>query len=450
MTAKQTQQPILCSLLRNITAYSLVFLLIIGYSGKTLAQCATAPTPPACNPSGSSALVNNDVVGAGQVKTVSGSSSFSSLTVSGGTLIVCGALTLTSFTFNSGVIIVNPGGSVQINVSSATVFGAFCTLYNYGNFTITGSIVTGSNNLIFNCTPSSVLTIAFNQFVIQGPNTYVINRGVINTSYVIVQSQNSPNPICLAAPSAIVTNYVINQYANSFISPEGPSCFNITQGVINNQNMTASSNMNICYQASNVSFFTAPFFGAATVNSNCPNCGVILPLKITSFNASCGNTTRLTWSSEEINNTARFDILYSVSGHTYDIVGSVFVEDSKSSTFQSFSFNTQEKLAGYFKIKQVEKSGEQFETSPIFAKCNSSRDLVIYPNTGNSLFNVESVTGIESVKVYSSAGALVKTSNCNMQKQTSIELNNDLPRGIYLFVITTGNGETKNQKIILE
>jgi hypothetical protein len=431
--------------------FIVICLLLSGIS--ISAQCIATPTAPSCNPAGSSVLVANDVVGAGQIKTINANGNYGSLTISGGTLIVCSSATISSFAFSGGAIIVNTGGNFVINNGGAAVaFGNNCIIHNFGNIQFNVSIVTGQNNIIHNATTSSVFTVAFNQFVLQGPNTFLVNNGIFNSSYFIVQSTNSPGPVCSGAPSAIVTNFMINQYANAFTSPNGPSCINITQMVINNQPMTSSSNVNICYQASNVTISGSANFGNATVNNNCASCSIVLPLRIVEFNGICDeNKALLEWKTRDEAGTDHFNVERSTDGVNYELVGSVKAQKN-GNTYNTYTFSSETQDLGpnvfYYRIKQIEISGETFYSKIVAINCNTELELNVAPSITENYFTVSSIYTLDLVTVYDAAGRLIHTSYYNNEHFFTTIVNNTLARGVYLVRVRTSNGKMFNRKVV--
>jgi hypothetical protein len=415
-------------------------------------QCLTTPTVPSCNPPGGIPLVNNDVVVTGQTKILNSNASYNSLTMSGGTLIVCSSLTLSSISFASGTLIINPGASVLINSSPAVVFGNNSCIFNFGAFTITSSIVTGQNNIIYNAATSSVFTVAFNQFVIQGPNTYVINNGIINAGYIIVQSANSPGPVCSGPGSFMVCNIMINQYSNAFLSPAGPSCINITQQIINNQPMTLTSSVTVCYLAPSVSIIGSPNFGSATVNSNCPSCMIALPIKFVNFSGHCvKNKVTLQWMTEAEGDILKFIIERSINGIDFLESGSVLPNNLSTQSFNNYTLDINDGSGeNYFRIKEVDKNNS-FTYSPIiYADCQkeNANDVLLYSTLSSDYFSIRSDEDIRAIKIYDIAGRLIRDEIIQTQKTCSIILS-EIARGTYVVSIETISGELLNKKLIL-
>jgi|GEM_PF-2076525 len=416
-------------------------------------QCVTAPSTIICNPVGSTALANNDVVAITQVKTVTANLALGNMTVSGGQLIVCGNLTLTGIAFTSGTIIINPGASIVINPSGSVVFGTGCVIYNYGIFSITSSLVTGQNNLIFNCIPAAVFNVFFNQFVVQGPNTSVVNYGVINSSYVITSSSNSPNTFCLAPGSMINANIMINQYANAFTSPVAYSCINITSQIINSQPMTATSNIKICYMAASVGVVGSTNFGSATVNSTCTSCSAALPLKLLSFAGTCtGEDTELIWLTQDERMTDFFLIEKSKDGVNYSVAGCVKAKENAREInrygYPDHKPALDESIV-YYRLKQVDKNGD-FDYSPVLAvNCSSQADITLFPNiVSDKVITVFTNNGFEWLILKNVQGNTVYTETGHSEKIKVVSLPGSLPCGVYVVTIISGSKALRKKLII--
>lgn len=430
----------------------ILFVFLILFNSRGNAQCQAAPAMMSCNPAGATALANNDAIVAGQIKTVNSAASLGNLAMSGGTLVVCANLTLSNISWSGGVIYINSGCTLQINTASAIVFGSNCSLYNYGTFSCTGSIVTGQNNIIYNCSPSAAFNLIFNQFVIQGPNTYIINKGLINCAYVIVQSTNATNPICSDFNSVISTNIMINQFANAFTSPNGPSCIYIAQTIINSQPMSATPDVDICYKASSVSIIGAPNFGSATVNSNCTSCSIVLPLEITGFHGSCNGTSfLLDWTCTTENMGNYFLVEESKDGVLFQTAGSTKANGNPGmKTTYTYNYEPSAGVNGifYFRIAQVDAAGKKDYSPAIAVSCEKESGFELYPSLIESNpFFIHAKHGLESVRVFELSGKLIFERLDLSRELNVIELPGNISRGLYIVTVTETDGKVHHVKV---
>lgn len=418
---------------------TLLFLLLIGTQISN-SQCLTVPPQPSCPVAGAIALTNGMTTTAGNTYCLTGNQNYTNLTMNGGTLVICGNLNLTNFTFNSGTIIVAQGASWNVSMPTAVVFGSNSSVYNYGTVNFGNSIVTGSNNVFMNCLLTSVFNVNFNQMVIQGPNTSFINNGTFTSSYFIVQSNNSPNVVCLGAGSAISTGIMINQYANAFNVPTGTACVQITNTIINSQPMTASPNVQICYIASSVSVAQGPNFGAATVNPNCPSCSIALPVTISNVQAHCLNTKlRVDWTAESEEDCASYLVQRSDDGLSY--TDELLVECQSAGAIQtdySVELPTGYKEnAEFVRLKRTTSAGDETFTNPIAVDCSAGFTIDIFPTlVADGIVTISADQPIESIAMYSMEGKKVKTFAIADEKKTTIDVG-DIALGQYLLTVQT-------------
>jgi len=416
-----------------ITLFAFSFLIL---NQTASAQCVVPPAQPSC--SGGTELVNNETLPVGVTRVVSGTSSFSNLTLSGGTLIVCGTLNLSAITFSSGTIYVCAGGNLNVNTGASVVFGANCTVYNYGSIYFASSIVTGTNNLIVNCSIGSYFNIPFNQFVLQGPNTQFVNYGIFNSSYFIVQSTNSPNPVCSGAGSVIITGIMINQFANSFTSPSGFSCIQITNTVINSQPMTATSNVHICYFGSSAAGLN---FGNATVSLNCSSCSTPLPVDVIQLAGSCSNNIlQLDWTVESENNCADYDVQVSDDGTTFANIRQVSCAGPSTAQLSySCAVEVGSVQQYYVRVKRSDVDGNETYSSTLTLNCLAGSTVDIFPTyVVGTQVTVISDDRIIAINMYAMDGRKVKSFDIEPdQKTVVLDIGGDTALGQYFLTVET-------------
>lgn len=434
--------------LRSIATGSNHFLccciLLCCFSGISFvsnSQCLTVPAPLSCPIAGAIALTDNTTLTAGNTYTLTGTSSFTNITMNGGTLVVCGTLNLANFTFNSGTIYVASGGSLNVNTSASIVFGSNSNIYNFGSVYFASSIVTGTNNIIYNCLISSYFNIPFNQLVIQGPNTYFINNGIFNSSYFIVQSNNSANVICSGTGSVITTGIMINQFANAFNSPNGPSCIQITNTIINSQPMTTSPNVDICYVAATVSVVSGPGFGSATVNNNCTSCSIPLPVGIITSSATCYDLKlHVNWTVDSETDCAEYHVQRSDDGiHFNDALAVACQGTSPAPTEYSVElpsgFTAKQE---YVRLKRTEMNGNAAVSNTMVVDCSLGLTIDIYPTMVTTPYvTVNSDKPITSIALYGMDGKLVQTFEVGDKKEVVIEIGSQVAIGQYMLTVKT-------------
>ncbi|MDH4471380.1 MAG: hypothetical protein QE487_02170 [Fluviicola sp.] len=427
----------------------IVLILLLGFLAPyspTYSQCLPPPAPLNCPIAGSIPLVEGMVLTAGNTYTVTGVLNINNITMSGGTLVVCGTLNLANLTFNSGNLYVPQGGFFNYtNGVTALVMGTNSNIYNFGTTTFACSIVTGPNNIINNCLITSVFTTPFNQMIVQGPNTYFINNGTFVSSFFIVQSTNAANPVCSGPGSTITTNTMINQLANAFNSPDGPSCIQITQNIINSQPMTASGNVNIGYNAGSVNTIQGPAFGSATVSNPCFTCSVPLPTGIVSTTAECNNLNiQVDWLTDSEPTRAVYDIQYSEDGNYFADVAQVVCEQA---TMEPQSYSAEiptvySSVSGYIRLKRTSETNETSYSETLTIDCSTDPDILIYPTmVSGSEITVLAKEAIESIVMYSMDGKVVQIIDVQDKKEIVLTIDNDVAIGQYLLMVKTRNAQ---------
>lgn len=423
-------------------------LLFWGMFSTLAAQCIAVPAFPGCAPAGSVALVSGASIGVGQTHTFSGTSTYAGVTINGGTLIVCGNLTLNSFSMSSGNIIVQAGASLTIfNGGAAIVLGANSNIYNYGAVIFRVSLVTGANNIIMNALSSSSFTVPFDQLVIQGPNTFLVNSGSMQSSFFIVQSTNAPNCICMGNGSTIVTNTLINQFTNAFNTPVGLSCINVLQNVINANQVANTSGVNVCIPAG-INIISGPNWGSATVTNNCINCGVPLPVELVQFDGYCdGNRNMLTWSTATEVNNCTFFLQRSLDCVVFETVGQTpgAVNSNTLNFYQMEDAAVARNTLYYYRLKQADCNGTYVVSNIISLLCMEQNcEWMMGPNPVEEVLNLYGGDCTNPViSMYNSAGQLVK----NEISGPGVYVG-DLASGMYYVIISTPDHDPVVKKLL--
>ncbi len=363
---------------------NVICFVLMWYSGLR-AQCGPVISEPNCSVPGAIEVSEGAVVGAGQTYVVTNPTTLSSLTVNGGTLIICSTLSVTNFNFASGNVVVTSGSVLNItNNSVANVFGNGCTLINFGAVNTACSVVTGPNNLIYNYSLTSSFNLPFNQLVVQGPNTQFINNGVVTSSFVINTSTNTIQPFCLGAGSMIVTGLMINEYPNGFAAPDGMACINIYNSIINSQLMTDTSNTFICYLQASVNIIGSPNFGSATVDNSCSGCFDPLgPNVVWLRGANDFGGIELEWQLEDMHELEIIEVQRLKKGSTSEFEPHCFVSKLSADGQGRFRYLDTEVNMGewyYYRLKLHQRSDEVHysEVVPVFRE--QYREINVFPN----------------------------------------------------------------------
>ena len=273
-------------------------LMIACLHGRALqSQCLVAPAPPACT--GTEALaVNGESLNTGITKWLYGAPAvFDNLTINGGTLIVCGNLTIDKFTFNSGTLFVLPGAGFVIGggIGTTLQLQGGCYVYNYGAITSYRSVAldnahvsAAQPNVFINAGASSVLDISFNWFVINNPYSWFVNNGNAAFHGIITDPLASAGSVCLGDKSQTYQTVLINNAANTYATPSGLSCLSVNEHSYLCDRITADPGLNACLSTAHitdsscmVSHGKQKAWGSAYVMKNCATCAglALLPVR---------------------------------------------------------------------------------------------------------------------------------------------------------------------------
>jgi uncharacterized repeat protein (TIGR01451 family) len=194
--------------------------------------------------------------------------------------------------------------------------------------------------------------------------------------------------------------------------------------------------------------------------------GVVLPVKITSYQASptppkegLKNWTVLnTWTTATETNALLFNIQRSTDVRTFKTFGKVLAKGSNNS--YEFIDNVGSLELGirslYYRLQIIDKDGS-ISYSAIRNVELGIRNvgISVYPNPAKDLVNIE-CAGAKQLLIIDYLGKTVKQFNNITQHQTpnakqTITLNTQqFNKGIYIVQATMNNGEVKSEKLVVE
>lgn len=281
-----------------------ILVLVTIASTRTLAQCRTPLPFTACT--GTEPLVVADeIIPEGTTKWYYGpATTMNSLTLRGGTLVVCGDLTIDKFYMDSGQIMINPharfviGGGIGAGIQ---LFGK-CTITNYGTFECQRNLSMDNGwaspskpNIIINATWESSFKMPNQYFVINNANSYFVNNGFAQFWGLITDNQSVPGSVCLSGTMQMAV--LINKIANSYITGSGNSCVYVHQFSQFSGVLTNSTNIYACLGASHTSSAGCAGpgclpnnWGNAQVVMNCNTCSSLSVLPVRDRNTVAGLT----------------------------------------------------------------------------------------------------------------------------------------------------------------
>jgi len=133
--------------------------------------------------------------------------------------------------------------------------------------------------------------------------------------------------------------------------------------------------------------------------------GAALPLQISFFTAAWQNKTPfLQWSAANTENTQQFNIQRSLDSKNFVTVGKVGINGGSAYHYQD---NTAPNSTVYYRLQQVDKSGQTFYSSTAQLTVNSQL-LTVFPNPARGAVHISVPNGIQAqVMIYDVAGRLV-------------------------------------------
>ena len=385
-----------------------LFWRAISLAGTTLfpivfyAQCGPVIPEPDCNSPGGVEVFEGAVIGMGQTFIVTSLATLNTVTVNGGTLIICSGLNINSLNFTSGTIAVTSSGTLNLtNGGIATVFGNSCNLINFGSIVSQSSIVTGPNNLIYNYSPASSFNIPFNQMVVQGPNSQVINNGLFNSSFIVNSSNNTISPFCLGAGSITTTGIMINQYPIGFLTPDPYACLMISNTIMNSQTLTDTSNTAICYNAGSVSVIGSPLFGPAIVNNACNSCYIPLGIDGVNMDAFEANECiQVLMEISTIEDVLKIELERLNDGNMEEFSKIYTINEKDLPDPDKLVFldrNVEPNNLYYYRLLISHKDGASSYSDVVSVRCSNGKSI-IYPNpSGSAEFHLADKVEIFSV-----------------------------------------------------
>lgn len=440
--------------------FLLPVLLLFLLSPPSFSQCLSAPPPPDCN--GTEPLVTDgETISGGTTKWYYGATAtINSLTLDGGTLVVCGDLTVDKFYMNTGTVFIRTGGRFVIGsgIGAGLQFKGDCAIYNYGtcevqrNLTLENNASAATPNKVINALNASIFKMPNQYFVINNAHSWFVNNGKSEFWGIITDQLASPGSVCLGNGSTVKMAILINKVANSYTAPSGNACVHVYQFSEFYGQLTSSPTLFACLGSGHTSnsgcipFGCAPNnWGAAQVFTNCAGCAAIaaLPVPFTSFTASPTNdhTNKLQWQISADISGGTFKIMRSADGEYYQVIDSLEVQRS----FGSF-YNIIDKhpLQGnnYYMIRYTNPvTGMMINSKMAKVFSETSAGFNLYPVPFDNKFYVGFVPGTRPQKIILTDvnGRNIRTRNIIHETSQLIEITvlDKIQAGIYIVHMQT-------------
>ena len=361
-------------------------------------QCISPPPVPAA--SGSDiAVTDNETINAASTRWYSGPAhSLNSLTLSGGTLVVAGDLTVDKFYMTEGVIFIQPGARFVIGsgIGAGLQLQGNCAIYNYGTLEVqrnlsleSGHASSSQPNLLINALNTSVFTMSNQYLVINNADSRFVNNGQAEAWGIITDAQSTKNAVCLGNNSSTKMAVLINKVPDSYTVPVGTACVHVFQFSQFFGRLTGDKGLLACLPATHHSDSGCiPFgchpndWGEAQVFSNCNGCGSLLLLSV-QFSSITAMPNRyggnvINWKLSAAAPGGRFRILHSRNGSDFSIIDSLTAVTNGETAYQ---YNDNHPVPGlnFYRVDYAGADGRYQRSQIVRAVTAGLHQLVIYP-----------------------------------------------------------------------
>lgn len=442
----------------KVLAFTFFLLITTVFSNDLKAQCASPVSVGTCS-GGNGPVTNNANINSGQTYWYTGNGTFGVINLNGGTLRICGKLTLSNLNFNGGKLIIEAGGSLSLNTGGALNLNGNCTIANSGELNINKTVVMqNANNVLFNAA-GAVLNMNGGDYRldINSPTSTFINNGTANIQTLFVQSSASGMPVCLGPNSCTNLSNLNNNLTNSFKAAEGSAVLRYTGNALLNNNLTNNENIFVC-RAPGATISGSASFGSARVSNNCGSCTEAsaplspLPIELIFFNGKQDKEgIEFTWATATELNNDYFTLEKSTDGIHWNALATIPGAGISTETLR-YSFVDKAPEAGiqYYRLKQTDFDGSAtFSVSIVIDVETPDPSITIYPNPNQS--NHLNIRGIGNDVPY--VLALKNITGELLYSQTFHSNSLDLPvveKGVYLITLrSAGNFEDKTFKYVV-
>jgi hypothetical protein len=433
-----------------------LFLLLFFSVPKIFSQCLSPVSPPACTGT-EPLLADDETLTTGVSKWYYGTPrTMNSLTLQGGTLIVCGDLTIDKFYMDRGTIFVRPGARFVISsgIGSGLILRGDSYIYNYGTLEIqrnlsleNGWATAATPNTIINATSSSVFKMSNQYFVINNAFSWFVNYGSAEFWGIITDPMSSPASVCLGDGSSTRMAVLINKVADTYRVPIGNACVNVYQFSQFSNKLTGDHGLLACLgsghtSASGCGGCPANDWGSAQVFTGCTGCSAltVLGAQFISFTgAPMKDGNKLEWRINAVTANGYFKIERSVNGRDYHAIDSFNVKEESTSLFNAIDKNPSPGK-NYYMIHYIDPStGMTISSKPVQLFSESTNGFSVYPMPFDNKFYIKQVKGVEKIILTDLTGrnVLIRYALQPFSESIEIDVLQKIQPGIYIIHIRT-------------
>lgn len=375
-----------------------LFLFLTFSVVRSSGQCLTAPVA-ACS-AGPSA-VDGETLNAGTTKWYNGAGIFGDYKLNGGTLIICGDLTIDRFMMDSGTVFIQSGSRLVIGngIGSGLVLRGNSAIYNSGTLEImrnlsleNGWTSSAKPNVVINVLLTSVLKMQNQYFVINNTHSWFVNKGTAYFHGLITDPQASAGSVCLGTASETKMTVLYNKVRNSYVAPEGSACVHVSEFTQLWDTLTQYPQVNMCLGAGHRTDSSCrPFgckplaWGKANLFRGCSSCATIQLVPVARFISfyvtRSGNKNRLQWELEGSSPGGIFTAERSADNRNYQPVNSITLNSAYPGT--DYATEDPHPLPGvnYYRIRYQEPGAtEEAFSRTIRTESENATGTGLWPN----------------------------------------------------------------------
>lgn len=349
---------ILTSTFVHFISISMTLVLLV--KTNVCAQCTPNTNLSASCGGGNGAVTNNQNINGGQTYWfASGTTATrSGINLNGGILRICGDLTITSINLNSGAIVIESGGRLNIPATGTIYLNGNITIINYGTVDLTASItMQNNNNLVVNY---GTWNMGGQTLELNSTTSRLINNGTANIGTLYLQSNNGG--VCVGASSNMTVSSLVNNGLNAITSsatfPQF-GCVKIANSATLNQDLSNTNSLAICRTATTsviggATVNTGGGFGSASITQNCTSCaGVLLASPaITARQKTVGEKTFLVWEYAPENTDITHYIIQKWEANLYQDITKITCHSRQVHEYEI----AEAMCEGYFRVVAMQDS----------------------------------------------------------------------------------------------
>lgn len=432
-----------------------LFLLFVFSFPRSFSQCMMPLPAPDCTGT-EPLLTDNETLISGTTKWYYGPvATMNSLTLDGGTLVVCSDLTIDKFYINSGTIFIRPGARFVISsgIGAGLIFRGDSYIFNYGtceiqrNLSFDAGATAARPNLVINAATTSVFKMSNQYFVINDPHSWFVNNGQAEFWGIITDPNSSPGSVCLGDQSSTRMAVLINKVADTYTVPSGTACLNVLYLSQFSNRLTTSPQLFVCLGGSHTSVpgcsgCPADDWGTAQVFTACMNCDALTVLStgISSFAAAPTKYgyNLLQWHINSIQAGSVCRIMRSSNNSEFQVIDSIILYDDRVTSFSSMD---QDPKPGnnYYMINYTDPSGMTFNSKAVKVLTETNDGFTVYPAPFKNDFTIRYSNRIQQIILTDITGRNIpiKFSLNERSATVKVDVLGNLQPGIYIIHIRT-------------